>query len=210
MLKAELVAKQMCDIYFYKYYVPILAKKEAQKREISDSESKQLVKSLYFQFRQKNLKYFIKASEMFSARKDFTTSEDFISAILNESFVYPPQLTTEGIWRTFLRNKGQFVSENRSELFILAENVKKFFVFLNGRTIEMILSNIITANQILSDYGNANLDLTVLCFSKVFKEFSKKERMDIDFKSEQSKIKKYKKIVDKIKEKLNEDFFEEV
>lgn len=211
MIKTEIVARQMCDQYFYKFYINILAEKESKKRNISKEEGIQLVKSsnLYWAFRNKNLKYFIEVSENFSARKEFTSGEDFINSILNENFVYPPQLVNENNWKIFLRNKNEFSKKEQKEIIVVANNVKKFFVFLNGRSIENLLNNVIMCNQIISDYDNDNLDLTVLCFSKKFKEFSEKEGMIIDFKQEQCKIKEYKKIIEKIKEKLNDDFFEE-
>ena len=211
MLKAEYIAERMCDHYFNKYYINVLAKKESKKRDISLDEGIQLVKNskLFFMFRNKNLKYFIQVSENFSGRKEFTSGEDFIDSILNENFVYPTQLMCEKNWKIFLRNKGEFSKKEQGEAVILANNIKRFFVFLNGRSIKTVLDNLITSNQIISDYDNDNLDLTVLSFSKKFKEFSEKNEMIIDFKQEQGKIKKYKKIFDKIKEKLEDDFFEE-
>ena len=69
-----------------------------------------------------------------------------------------------------------------------------------------MVNSIIFSKEWIEAYAEGTLDLTVLCFSKSFMEFSKKENMIIDFHEEQSKIDE--RLKNKIKEKIGEDFME--
>lgn len=196
-------ANDLCSYYYFKHYV---VNRSEQIGEISLNERKVLLKNNYnYQFYPKYIKFFNKAAEMFSLREDFE-AELFIDSVLAEGFLYPPQIPQEKNWKIYLRNSQEKeIIVNNS--FETAVKVKDFFVFLGKRKISDLLNDYFNKVKILNDYGNDHLDLSVLCFSKSFKEFSKKENMMIDFKEEQSKINE--KIKNKIKEKLGEDFEEE-
>lgn len=195
-------ANEMCSHYYFDYYV---INKSEQLKEATSQERRELLKNNYnYQFYPKYIKYFNKAAEMFAIREDFNANL-FIDSILSNDFLYPPQIPQEKNWKTYLRNSQEKEIVNSS--FETAVKVKDFFLFLGKRKISDLLNDYFNKVKILNDYGNDRLDLSVLCFSKSFKEFSKKENMMIDFKEEQSKINE--KIKNKIKEKLNDDFFEE-
>ena len=196
-------AHDMCSYYYYKYYS---ANKSEQIAEISLKQRKELLKNNYtFQFCKKNFKYFLKAAEMFSEREGFE-AELFIDSVLGEGFLYPPQIPVERNWKIYLRNSQE--KEVVSNTVIDdAKRVKRFFAFLNGRSIKDITNSYILSQDLCKQYADDTLDLIVLCFSKSFKEFSKKERMFIDFSDEQSKIDI--RLKNKIKEKLGDDFEEE-
>lgn len=212
MIKTEAVALDMIDQYYKKYYIEKRVKKEAEKRDMPLFEVRQLLqndKSGFYAFKKKNYKYFLLAAENFSGRQEFTNGKDFINAIMADRDVFPQQLAHEYNWEVFLRNKNIFSTVYVKKPLVIADNISKFFVFLNGRKIEDILNNSLLNMRFIEDYDNDNLDMSVLAFSKSFKSFAEKEKMLIDFKEEQSRITKYPIIVEKLKEKLVDDFFME-
>lgn len=195
-------ANEMCSRYYFDYYV---INKSEQLKEATSQERRELLKNNYnYQFYPKYIKYFNKAAEMFAIREDFNANL-FIDLILSNDFLYPPQIPQEKNWKTYLRNSQEKEVVNSS--FETAVKVKDFFLFLGKRSVFDLLKDYFNKIKILNDYGEGKLDLSVLCFSKSFKEFAKKENMMIDFFEEQNKINE--KIKNKIKEKLNDDFFEE-
>lgn len=200
-------AAEMLDQYFTKYYVNVLAEKLMKKYDFTKEEGVQVARGKYWPFRIKNFQYFRNASEKFSGRKEFTNGIDFINAVLGEGFLWPQQLANEGNWANFLRNsKGEVKKEKN--IVIVARNVKKFFLSLEDKTIAESLKSFFYRNDLISQYDNDTLDLTVFCFSKAFKEFSEKEGFIIDFEEEQKKVKRYDKILKKVKEKLGVDYYE--
>lgn len=186
----DINAKIMCKHYYFTYYKSY--------RPIGHRN-----------FEKKYLKYFIKAAEMFCVRQGFKP-EGFVDSVLAEGFVFPMQFPYERNWEVFQRNKVEFAQEKVVEKpsVVLARRVAGIFSYLNNRTIEQITSSPFTSQDLITDYADDNLDLCVYCFSKSFIDFAKKENIIIDFAEEQNKIKKYKKIFEKIKEKLGNDFIE--
>jgi hypothetical protein len=200
-------AELMCHYYFYKFFMPA---KNEELAELSYEDRKELDRngSAFFAFKMKYLKYFDAAADMFASREDFE-AKTFIDSVLSESFLYPAQIPVEKNWKIYLRNS-QETEEHIVRGMTLTDTIKSakdFFTFLNGRKIKDICNSLILSQDLIDDYAQDELNLTVLCFSKSFKEFSKKENMIIDFKEEQSKIDE--RLKEKIKKKLEDDFFEE-
>lgn len=164
-------------------------------------------------FLPKNLKYFQKIIKEHGNHDRFN-AEKFIDISIRYSidygveFPYPPQLANEKMWQCYERNSIEKINLKDSFYRELIERVKHFFVFLNGRTVAQIVENPLQAIKIKKAYAEDNLDLCVYCFSKSFMKFSKEDGMLIDFNKEQSIIKKYEKLLGKIKEKLGDDFEE--
>ncbi len=183
-------ARIMCEHYYFTYY--------KNYRPIGHRN-----------FEKKYLKYFIKAAEMFCVREDFKP-KGFIDSVLAEGFIYPTQIPVERNWKIYQRNSVEYAQEKKKEKpgVIMAKRIAGIFSYLNNRSIEQIVNSPFISQDLISGYANDTLDLCVYCFSKSFMQFAEREGMIIDFKQEQSTIKKYKKIVEKIKEKLNEDFLE--
>lgn len=183
-------AKIMCDEYYFKHY--------KKYRPIG-----------FRNFEKKYFCYFERASESFCVRAEFKP-KDFINSVLAEGFIYPQQLSQEKNYKIYLRNKAEFAEKllDESDEKKLVKRVVNIFVFLNNRKIEQITKSVILSNDFIAAYADDNLDLCVYCFSKAFKEFAEKERMMIDFAREQRNIKRYKRVFNKIKEKLGDDFFE--
>jgi exonuclease I len=202
-VKLSDTVRKMALRYYFKYYVP--QRNPAVAEATTIEQRKELLSFQYNKFLEKNLKYFNKVEEMFASKEEFEP-ETFIDAVLGEGFLYPPQLPVAKNWKIYLRNSQETETTTSSALND-AKAAKAFFGFLNGRTIKDITTSLILKNDLLDEYANDKLDLTVLCFSKAFKELAEKERMMIDFSEEQSKI-DYR-IKEKIKEKIGDDFFEE-
>lgn len=187
----EMNARIMCEHYYFNYY--------KQYRPIGHKN-----------FEKRYLKYFVKSSEMFCVRDGYKP-KGFIDSILAEGFIYPQQIPVEKNWKTFERNSIEFAQEPKKKLspdVEMAHRVVNIFTYLHNRTIKQMVSSPLLSQDFIIGYDNDSLDLCVYCFSSSFMEFSKKENMIIDFNLEQSKIKKYKKIFNKIKEKLGDDFME--
>lgn len=213
-MKKQLTIKQTKDIsdlmsyyYFYKYWMPFKSEGLA---ELSYEERKEIDRnqSALHGFCKTYKKYFDAAADMFASREEFD-ARTFIDAVLGEGFLFPAQIPVEKNWKIYLRNS-QETEEHIVRGTTLADtikNAKSFFAFLNGRKIKDICNSPILSQDLIDDYAQDELNLTVLCFSKSFKKFSEKENMIIDFKEEQSKIDE--RLKEKIKKKLEDDFFEE-
>lgn len=207
----EQLASKMSNYYFYNYYI----KRHMDPNVVLNREE---IEKLYGwqyknKFLPKNLKYFQKiieehgADESFEYKKFIDLSIRY-SVDYNTNFPYPPQLTTKPVWVAYKRNCLESIKLKDTYYKELIDRVKLFFASLNNRTIPEILSNPILSNRIVNSYASEKLDLCVYCFSKSFMEFAKNEGMLIDFSKEQSIIKKYEKLLNKIKEKLGDDFEE--
>ena len=183
-------ARIMCEHYYFTYY--------KKYRPIGHKN-----------FEKRYLKYFEKAAQMFCVREDFKP-KGFIDSVLAEGFIYPTQIPIEKNWKTYQRNSIEYAQEIKEEKpdVTMAKRVVNIFTYLHGRAISQITNSPMLSQDLIKDYDNDNLDLCVYCFSKSFMDFAEKSSFIIDFKKEQSKIKKYQKIFDKIKEKLGEDFKE--
>jgi hypothetical protein len=203
------VAQEMCHYYFFKYYIThkypdtldYTSLKEREKAFMYSYKNDKSDKCFY----DRNLKYFLIVAGKFANREEFD-AKGFIDAVVSENFQYPAQLENDKNWKLFLRNSQRNEIATSSSIET-AKAVKSFFTFLNGRSIRDITESIILKNDLLEEYANETLDLSVLCFSKAFKELAEKENMVIDFYEEQSKIDP--RIKEKIKEKIGDDFFEE-
>lgn len=212
-LEIEQCAHNMLVHYFVNYYQKKLVEEIISSGKTDDLEAAKYHARnvLYHSFRSKNLKYFQRAAGEFCRRKGFQP-EGFIDSVMAEDFFRPTQLATEHVWKIYERNKDEFQKERKkrkpSEARELAERVKRVFVFLGKRTVAQAVGNTFVRNSLFEQYDNDVLDMCVYCFSATFMGFAEKERMYIDFAGEQSKIKRYPKIADKIKEKLKDDFKE--
>lgn len=207
----EDLAYKISNYYFFNYYI---------KRHIDpdvvlhENEIKKLFGWQYEnKFLPKNLKYFKKLVEdhkldMSFDYKKFIDISIKYSIDYNVDFPYPPQIVSDAAWKAYERNKVESIKIKDTFYKDLIERVKLFFVFLNGRKIADVLNNPILSNRIVNSYADDSIDLCVYCFSKSFMEFAKNNDMLIDFNKEQAIIKKYEKLLDKIKEKLKDDFME--
>lgn len=164
-------------------------------------------------FLPKNIKYFEKIIKEHGDNDRFSI-EKFIDISVRYSidygvvFPFPPQLANEKMWQCYERNSIEKIKLKDTFYRELIERVKLTFVFLNGRKISDITENPLQRIKLTNAYAEDRLDLCVYCFSKSFMEFAKQEGMLIDFSEEQAIIKKYDKLLEKIKEKLGDDFEE--
>lgn len=157
-----------------------------------------------------NWKYFEKIAMMFCNRDGFEP-ENFIDAVLADKFLYPAEISQEKYWKVYLKNSIEINNnedDDVSEEIAIIRRVKRIFVYLDNRTIKEVTTNYFVRKDLIQEYAEGTIDLIVYCFSKSFKEFAEKESMMIDFKKEQSILKEHKKILDKVKEKLGEDYME--
>lgn len=195
--------KEMSRRYFFKHYLP---------HRYPDLDNQigweSAFVGTYTGWEKKHQKEFEKIALMFCDREEFEPN-DFIDAVLADDFLFPAQIAQEKYWKVYLRNSSENTNENDlSEDIALAKRVKSIFVYLNGRTIEQITTNPFVKNDLIQMYAEDTIDLIVYCFSKSFIKFAKQNSMLIDFKKEQSILKEHKKILDKVKEKLGEDYME--
>lgn len=211
MESKQTIAKQMCKYYFFKYYI---RRQMEPGVVLNDKEMERLFGWQYNNnFLPKNLKYFEKIIEEHGSRDRFNV-EKFIDISVRYSidygvdFPYPPQLANEKMWQCYERNSIERIKLKDTFYRELIERVRHFFVFLNGKSISEIVNNPLQLIKIRSAYAEDRLDLCVYCFSKSFMEFAKQDGMLIDFQKEQSIIKQYDKLLEKVKEKLGEDFKE--
>lgn len=206
-MKKPQIAEKMCRYYFFKYYIPHKYKEDDMVQGLKFEQIEKCFGSAYIHrngFKDRNFKYFLKVVEKFSDKEEFE-DEKFINAVLAENFLFPAQLANDSNWKTFLRNSQEQEVVSCSVLND-AKKVKEFFTHLNGRTVKDMVNSVIFSKEWIEAYAEDTLDLTVLCFSKSFMAFSKKENMIIDFYEEQSKIDE--RLKNKIKEKLGDDFEE--
>ena len=210
-MEEQELAKRMCKYYFFKYYI----RRQMEPGVIlHEEEMNKLFGCQYTnKFLPKNLKYFEKIIKEHGDHDRFNV-EKFVDISIRYSidygveFPYPPQLANEKMWQCYERNSIEKINLKDTFYRELIERVKHFFVFLNGRTVSQIVENPLQAIKIRKAYAEDNLDLCVYCFSKSFMKFAKEDGMLIDFHEEQSIIKKYEKLLEKIKEKLGDDFEE--
>lgn len=204
----QTIAEEMSKYYFFKYYISHKYKEDDMVQGMSYEQREQYFKSAYSHqngFRDRNYKYFLKTAEMFSDREEFSEAKHFIDSVMAENFLFPTQLPYEKNWKVFLRNS-QESELTHCSVIDEVKKAKEFFTYLNGRSIKDMVNSVIFSKEWIEAYAEDTLDLTVLCFSKSFMEFSKKENMIIDFHEEQSKIDE--RLKNKIKEKIGEDFME--
>lgn len=196
------LANEICSHYYFNHYLKNL---NPEFETISLKEKREVFSYQYKMFKDKWFKYFLKTIELFGERKEFKPIE-FIDDVLAENFLYPTQLPFEKNWKIYQRNN-QELDYVLNPVMGDIKKAKEFFVFLGNRKISDLTNSYILSQDLVKQYAEDTLDLTVLCFSKAFKEFAKKSQMIIDFKEEQSKIDI--RLKNKIKEKLNDDFEEE-
>jgi hypothetical protein len=183
----SLDGEKMVNCYYYDFY--------ARKRPIG-----------YRNFCNKYGGYFEKSAEMFSKRKDFDPKK-FVHALMIEGFIYPQQFPIEKNWEKYERNKDSFTEEN--DEMILAKMIVSSVKELNGRTVEEYLKN--SFNQFPIFSGEQNFSLGVFLFSKYFERFYNKNidkfEKPINIKILRIKFFQYKRIIDKIKEVLKDDYY---
>lgn len=187
-------AKEMCRTYFSEYYIPHIGRP-----------------ARYETFEKKYIKYFIEVSKKFCIRDGFNPRA-FIKSAMRGEYKYPAQLNFEYLWKNYLEElallKQEMEEEQKSKEAAwdsaeikLAKRVVRFFKSLNGKTIQEYANNPFLEMQ-MSGWD----DLCVACFSASY--IGSVDISEENVKIEQSKIKKFPKILEKIKEKLGEDYEE--
>lgn len=204
-------AERMCRYYFFKYYIPNKYKNNETVQALDYEQIEQLFKMHYSYkkngFRERYFKYFLKAAEMFYGL-EFFEEKLFIDSIMWENFLFPQQIPYKKNWKTFLKMKDSLQEEDIVSCSLVNDikKAKEFFTYLNGRAIKDMVNSPLFSREWSDAYAEDTLDLTVLCFSKSFMEFAKKQNMFIDFHEEQSRIDE--RLKNKIKEKIGDDFEE--
>lgn len=182
-MNSELMARE----YYYNYY--------KEKRPIG-----------FNNFYNKYKKYFDNTDNMFGQRKEFSP-EAFIHAILLEGFVYPQQLPIEKNWEIYERNKSSYKKEN--EDIILAKNIVSAYKNLKSGTVETFLNS--PFNRLAIFNGKQSFPIDFFFFSKYFISFYKEHENDfkVKYNIQIGRVKyfQYKKIIEKIKEILGEDYY---
>ena len=187
-------AKEMCHTYFSNYYIPHIGRP-----------------ARYETFEKKNLKYFINVAEKFSIRDGFN-QRAFIKSAMRGEYRYPAQLNFEYLWNNYIEEiallKQEYEEEQKRKEAVwdspelkLTKRVVNFFKMLNGRTIQDIANNPFLEMQ-MYEWN----DLCVACFSETF--IGSVDISEENIKIEQSNVKKYPRVFNKIKEKLGDDFKE--
>lgn len=215
--------KEMLETYYFKFYMPYSKEANEQKaakllkkygKKMSEEEIFAKFKLSPFAspdcfkpFCKKYYSYFENVYDKLKGDKTFN-GKGYILSVLADGFKYPQQLSSNDCFQRYYQNRSEFEKEEESEELKLAKRVVSTFTFLNGRTIEEVLSNPARKKDFEINYDNNNLDYTVYSFSSAFQKFAEKEGFIIDFIEEQSKIKKYPKLLNKIKEKLGADYNE--
>lgn len=187
-------AKEMCHTYFSNYYIPHIGRP-----------------ARYEQFEKKYLKYFIEVAKKFCIREGFN-ARAFIKSAMRGEYKYPAQLNFEYVWDNYVEElqllKQEMQEEEKrkdaawdSPEIKMAKRVVRFFKMLNGKSIQDYANNPFLEMQM-----NSWDDLCVACFSESY--IGSVDISEESIKMKQSEVKKFPKILSKIKEKLGEDFKE--
>lgn len=222
MMNGNKDINEMIYVYYHDYYMKYTQENNLKKAEEIKEKNKRLSneelcvlfrKNLspfsspfaYKAFYKKYYKYFETVYDKFKGEKNFS-GRGFIKSVLVDGFKRPQQLATNECLKLYRTNRDLFEIKEESEEIKLAKNIVYTFTYLNNKNISEFLSLSFRRAEFENNYDNDNLNYTVYCFSKAFRKFAEEENFQIDFKKEQSKVKKYPKLLNKIKEKLGDDF----
>lgn len=194
-------ADKMCNYYFYHYY-------------------KYPYKRMFDNFKNKNYKYFTKASMAFSSRDGFEP-EKFIWSIMEEEKQMPQQLYKESNWKLYERNKAFFPEPKKQltpeeaikkikyrEIIKIVESIKSGVSYLKGRSVKEMLDSYFEKENFKKE--DAPCDVLLFYFSKTyikwyFTEFP--DATDVFIKDAKMIVERHPKIINKIKYYLKDDYF---
>lgn len=206
------IAEIMCSHYFYNFFIYKKNSNIDKDMVIDKSSFSQYYNNV---FRKYYYKYFEQVAEIFAFRdsEEGFDGKIFIDMVMKDEYLYPQQLSSEKNWEIYkkysIAYRESYEEEKEySEEMKLAMRLKKDCAFLRKRTIKECTKNRLVAIDIIEKFGNERLGMILFVFSNSFMELMKEEKIFVDFSEEQSRIREYPRIYNKVKEILGDDFKE--